>query len=391
MYRLQRWCLVLVALAVAPSPLAAQTAVELMWQQTSPSNVTGYRVSVDGAWHDYGATLVGTGGSCVCTVTLSLATGSHTLIVAAYNANGETASDPLVHTVAGSPTTVPGAPASPAPASASTGASTSPALTWSATGASTYDVKLNTTSPPATVVGTALTAPSYQGTLTANTKYFWQVVAKNSAGSTAGPVWSFTTGATTPTGGLTAPWATQDIGAVGVAGSATLANGTFTVKGAGLDIWGTADAFRYVSQPLTGDGAIIARVMTLQNTNANAKAGIMMRASAAAGSAHVMLDCAVDGSIELITRSASGSAATFVGGAAQTRPIWLKLARAGSLVTASVSYDGQAWSVLGSATGAGLTSAGLVVTSADTSVLNQSTFTSVSTTAAKVAKTATAR
>jgi hypothetical protein len=388
MYRLPPWYLVLVALAVAPSPAAAQTAVELMWQQTAPSDVSGYRVSVDGAWHDYGTTLVGAGGSCVCTVTLSLATGSHTLIVAAYNANGETASAPLMHTVAGSSPTAPaapGAPASPAPASASTVGSTSPTLTWSASGASTYDLKLSTANPPVKVVAAALTASSYQGMLTARTKYFWQVVAKNSAGSTGGPVWSFTTGAASPTGALPAPWTAQDIGRVGVSGSGTLATGTFTVKGAGLDIWGTADAFQYVSQPLTGDGEIIARVMTLQNTNANAKAGIMMRASAAASAAHVMLDSAVDGSIELITRSSSGSAATYVTGAAQSRPIWLKLARAGTLVTASVSYDGQAWSVLGSTNGTGLASAGLAVTSADTSVLNPSTFDSVSVTA-KAAK-----
>ena len=91
--------LVLVALLLAPWPLAAQTAVTLMWNQASPSNVTGYRVSVDGAWRDYGSTLVGAGGTCICSVGLSLSVGSHTLIVAAYNSRGETVSAPLVHTV----------------------------------------------------------------------------------------------------------------------------------------------------------------------------------------------------------------------------------------------------------------------------------------------------
>jgi hypothetical protein len=41
-------------------------------------------------------------------------------------------------------------------------------------------------------------------------------------------------------------WIDQDIGAVGVSGSATFANGTFTVQGAGYQINSTADAFHFV-------------------------------------------------------------------------------------------------------------------------------------------------
>ena len=45
-------------------------------------------------------------------------------------------------------------------------------------------------------------------------------------------------------------------------------NNTYTVKGAGADIWGTADAFHYAYRTMTGDGVVIARVATVQNTNA---------------------------------------------------------------------------------------------------------------------------
>ena len=38
-----------------------------------------------------------------------------------------------------------------------------------------------------------------------------------------------------------------------VAGSASYANGVFTVNGSGADIWGGSDQFNYVSQPLTGN------------------------------------------------------------------------------------------------------------------------------------------
>ena len=268
--------------------------------------MTGYRVSVDGAWRDYGSALVGAGGACVCSVSLSLATGPHTLIVAAYNGSGETASAPFVYSVTPPATTpsLPGSPASPSPVTGSTGVSTAPVLTWSATGATTYDVKLDTNNPPSAVVAAALTTASYQRMLTAGTRYFWQVVARNSAGPTTGPVWSFTT-ASAPTTGLPAPWTSQDLGDVGVSGSATYTNGTFTVTGGGLDIWGTADAFQYVSQPLAGDGSIVANVTTLQNTHPNAKAGVMMRGPLTAAAPHVMINSAVDGSIEFISRSSS--------------------------------------------------------------------------------------
>src|SRR4029453_15587838 len=71
--------------------------------------------------------------------------------------------------------------------------------------------------------------------------------------------------------GLPSPWASQDIGAVGPAGSATHSGGTFTAKGSGADIHGPADAFHFVHQPRTGNFTITARVATLQNTNAWAK------------------------------------------------------------------------------------------------------------------------
>ena len=48
----------------------------------------------------------------------------------------------------------------------------------------------------------------------------------------------------------------QDVGATGLAGSASYSNGTFTVKGAGADIWGTADGFFYASQSISGDAQI---------------------------------------------------------------------------------------------------------------------------------------
>ena len=67
-------------------------------------------------------------------------------------------------------------------------------------------------------------------------------------------------------GGLPSPWADADIGSVGLGGGAGYSEGHFTVKGSGADIGSTNDAFNFTSQPFSGDGAIIARIATQQNT-----------------------------------------------------------------------------------------------------------------------------
>jgi PKD domain len=87
----------------------------------------------------------------------------------------------------------PAAPASPNPSDGAVGVSSSPTLTWTAAGATSYDVRLGTSSVPP-LVATAQPGSSFAtGQLIANTKYFWQIVAHNSNGTTTGPVWSFTT------------------------------------------------------------------------------------------------------------------------------------------------------------------------------------------------------
>ncbi len=84
-----------------------------------------------------------------------------------------------------------------------------------------------------------------------------------------------------PSNALPASWSHLDIGAVGAQGDATYDSGTqtFTVKGAGADVWGTADALQYAYTSLTGDGTIVARVISTTNNAPWVKAGVMIRAS----------------------------------------------------------------------------------------------------------------
>jgi len=101
-------------------------------------------------------------------------------------------------TIVGSSTaSSPGAPSSPSVPSGSVGIAINPTLSWSATGATSYDVRFGTANPPPTAASN-LAAPIYvPGNLNPGTTYYWQIVARNSGGTTSGPVWSFTTSAST--------------------------------------------------------------------------------------------------------------------------------------------------------------------------------------------------
>src|SRR5581483_3076921 len=130
-----------------------------------------------------------------------------------------------------------------------------------------YQWIFNSTSIP------GATASSYTLTnaqLTDAGAYF--VTITNLAGTTVGSNATLTVNVPAPS-----TWLDQDIGAVSIPGYLGYTNGTFTVNASGSDIWGNADEFHFVYQPLNGDGAIVAHVLNVQVTDGWAKAGVMIR------------------------------------------------------------------------------------------------------------------
>jgi phosphatidylserine/phosphatidylglycerophosphate/cardiolipin synthase-like enzyme len=146
---------------------------------------------------------------------------------------------------------------------------------------------------------------------------------------------------------LPAPWQSANIGATS-GGGASESGGTFTATGGGADIWGTADAFRYVYQAVIGDGTIVADVATVQNVNAWTKAGVMIRESLDAGSAQASLFVTPGKGIAFQARPSSGAVSSSIA-IAGSAPARVKLERVGQLVSASVSTDqGATWTTVGS-------------------------------------------
>ena len=151
--------------------------------------------------------------------------------------------------------------------------------------------------------------------------------------SSAGVYESVTAGGSSS---LPSPWADSDVGSPATAGSASYANGVFTVNGGGADIWGGTDQFNYVSQPLTGNASIVARVTSQSDTDPWAKSGVMIKQSTTGGSSYALLAVTPGNGIAFqygFNGSASGGSYSFPNA-------WLKLTRSGNTITAFSSSDG---------------------------------------------------
>ena len=183
-------------------------------------------------------------------------------------------------------------------------------------------------------------------------------------------------------GAVPPPWTDSDIGSPALAGQAVFSGGVATVSGSGWDIWNTTDQFNYVSQPLSGDGAVTARIMSQTNTDQWAKAGVMIKEATAAGSKYTLLGTTPGNGLHFQTNFTGDIAA----GAANF-PVWVRLTRTGNTFTAARSADGANWIDVGSTSlpmNVAVT-AGLFVTAHNGNALSTATFDNISVSATPTA------
>jgi hypothetical protein len=158
----------------------------------------------------------------------------------------------------------------------------------------------------------------------------------------------------------------------------------FTVKGGGAQIYGSADAFHFVYQPLTGDGTMVARVVSLQGGSGFVSAGVMIRESLGAGSTNAeTADWGAYGRIYFDLRAVTGGSTSQVGSVNVSLPYWVKVSRSGSTFSSYTSTDGVSWVPLGSSQSISMAQnveVGLAVNSGITSTLATATFDNVSVT-----------
>jgi len=174
-------------------------------------------------------------------------------------------------------------------------------------------------------------------------------------------------------------WSSKDIGAVGQSGGTTLSSGTFTVSASGTDIWDAADAFQFVSQALSGDGELTARVLSLGNTDSWAKAGVMIRESLNADSRFAMTVVTPGNGTSLQVRPQTAQGCSLTWGPGFSAPCWVRITRLGNSFSGASSPDGTTWTSIGSVTipMAGSVYAGLCVSAHNNAAMTTAVFDSV--------------
>ena len=158
-------------------------------------------------------------------------------------------------------------------------------------------------------------------------------------------------------GVLAGDWGVQDIGAMGILGSADYAAGEFTLRGEGAPMGNAGEMFHYVYHHLPADGQLIAHVQSLAPIDSEsapldplAKAGLMIRQGLEPGERFCAIALTADEGIRFYHRKNLDSAATTDTAPAGPKikpPYWIKLAKINQRVVAARSVDGRKWEFVG--------------------------------------------
>ena len=126
----------------------------------------------------------------------------------------------------------------------------------------------------------------------------------------------------------------------------------FSIAGAGADVWGTADAFHYAYRTLDGDGTIVARVSgDPERPRLDQGGRDDPQLAVAVSRAGLHAGRVVSGQGRAVPAAAARRRQQRQhGGSQSTAPRWVKLVRAGNLITGYESADGSTWTTVGSDT-----------------------------------------
>jgi hypothetical protein len=163
--------------------------------------------------------------------------------------------------------------------------------------------------------------------------------------------------------------------------------GTYTITASGADIWAVggveADEFHFAYKMLTGAGSMVAKVVSVENTNVWAKAGVMIRETLNPDSAHAMMVVTPAQGASFQRRPGTGQTSLNTDSAGIVAPYWVKIERdmAGNF-TGYSSANGTTWELLGTEPipMSANVYIGLAVTAHDAALTCQAVFSNVTTT-----------
>ena len=348
-------------------------SVNLAWDPSAVSGIAGYRVYQGVASRTYTSSIK-VGNTTTATLTGLTAGQRYYVAVTAIDSQGMESPFSTEISVTPGSTTLPVI------------ALTSPANGASFTAPATLSLAATVTPNGQTITkvqffnGTTLlaedtTAPySYSWGNVGAGNYSLSAKAVYGAGSTVAS--SASTVAVTSSTTLPAPWQSVDIGRTGLKGSASSSAGVYTVAGAG-NLSGRSDNFRFLYQPMSGNGEIRAQISSIQNTSTNARAGVMIRETLTSGSRYAFMGISPDGRFRAQRRSSTGgSTSTRTSGSGTPPNEWVRLVRSGNVFYTYRSTDASNWTLVSSnaITMASNVYVGFAVASGNTNTLNTARF-----------------
>ena len=199
-------------------------------------------------------------------------------------------------------------------------------------------------------IGTTSDTTYQDATVVAGTTYTYRIRIENSgAFSPYSPTASATATAPQPSA-----FTSTDINMSPAGSTNVITDGKdYDVAAGGTGVYGAADSFRFVYEPLTGDFDVSVQIanITAVGTGINPQAGLAARSTLDAGSPTVALTASPTGGYRFKTRSAANGAVTqSQTGAANFPAVFIRMTRAGNLFTTYYSTDGSTWTKYGSVT-----------------------------------------
>jgi hypothetical protein len=262
-----------------------------------------------------------------------------------------------------------------------TKASNQMVIGWSAvTGATGYLVERSTDGVNYTQVYSGTARTYTDNSVVPAGEYYYRVWGTNTTNNArsvpAAPLFAAAPATTTLPSGMVS----ADIGSVGGTGTVAYDSGTdnYTIVASGSDIWDTTDQFRYTYRTNSGDIWMTSQIVSLENTDGWAKAGVMVRESTAAGAREVSMIVNPSGLTQFQYRDTANGVTYNIQGPVVSFPYWMELDVQGSTISGWISSDGWAadYVQIGSVnmTLPSTYLMGIALTSHNNSLLNTSTF-----------------
>ncbi|WP_329353338.1 alginate lyase family protein [Streptomyces sp. NBC_01261] len=195
------------------------------------------------------------------------------------------------------------------------------------------------------------------GTPTETGEFTVATAAANASGTATGTL-ALTVGTAPP-----APWTYGDLGdtvlddrafgtlgvvAITTPGSTSYGGGTFTVRGAGVDLNANGQGMtgQFVRRPVSGDCELVARIVSRSGATTD-RVGLLMAKSLSPFDQAAGAIVTGGTSAQLMLRRTVAGASAFTGGAAVALPALLRLKRVGTAFGAALSTDdGVTWTPL---------------------------------------------